>query len=161
VTNMGNIFGGGGALSDCNKVAIHAAFSFSRVDGLASWGLASPALGFDSWGSLECSHSPPPPQAPSSALPSSGAVVELTGAAPKIVFGSVDQPVCELRLRGARLESSCEITDTSSNSRRLLTTGEGEEAMTTAAEHEALKAEVAALRRAVHTLVANSKKKSD
>ena len=80
-------------------------------------------------------------------------MLELTGGAPKVLFGTMDNPVCELSLDRAngRLESSCAIE---TGGRRL-----GEEATVSVAEHEklkaehaALKAEVAALRRAVEAL---------
>ena len=64
-----------------------------------------------------------PSQSPSSpplASPSpDGAVLELTGTAPRVVFGSLAAPVCELRVDSAagRLVSTCAIA--SADGRRL------------------------------------------
>lgn len=71
----------------------------------------------------------------------SGSTLELTGDAPKILFGSIDEPVCELSLdrSNGRLESTCAVSGTK---RRL-----GEDVATVSvAEHAALKAEHAALK---------------
>jgi len=87
-----------------------------------------------------------PPLSPPSPPTIDGAVVELTGVSPKIVFGGVDAPICTLSLdRGdSRLLSTCPIHD---GRRRL---GEADFVLTE--EFNALKEEVADLRRLVDEL---------
>jgi len=87
----------------------------------------------------------PPSLPPQVASPSSaphGATLELTGDAPRIIFGEVDAPVCELMLDRShgRLESTCAIASTA---RRL---DEEEEDADWVKELNELKVEVAKLR---------------
>jgi len=74
-------------------------------------------------------------------------VLELTGQAPQIVFGSAAAPVCSLSLDGAngQLLSSCELVDDSASGRRRLSHASAP----FEAELKALRAEVAELRTAL------------
>jgi hypothetical protein len=83
--------------------------------------------------------SPPPTQ--------DGAILELTGIAPKIHFGPEAAPICSLMLDSAtsRIVSTCQL-DTPTG-RRLQDTNAFASLL---AEHNALKAEVVELRRIVH-----------
>ena len=126
------MFSGADSLSDCNKALIHASLS------------ASSAWPYD-WGSFACSPSPPQPPPPSESA--DGAVLELTGQAPRIVFGSAAAPVCSLSLDGAngQILSSCELVDESAPGRRRLSRASAP----VEAELKALRAEVAELRTAL------------
>jgi hypothetical protein len=52
---------------------------------------------------------PPSPSLPPT--PPSGAIIELTGDAPKIIFGTIESPICELSLdrTNGRLDSTCSL----------------------------------------------------
>jgi hypothetical protein len=89
--------------------------------------------------------SPPPSPSPP---PPDGAVLELTGTEPKILFGPQDAPVCSLSLDSAAgsIISTCALT--TSSGRRL----ENSDALVSRTEHEALKAEHEALKAEVAKL---------
>lgn len=97
-----------------------------------------------------CSPSAPPPlpASPPPSQPLDGAVLELTGTQPKILFGPQDAPVCSLSLDSAAgsIISTCELTTVAE--RRL----EDSDAPVSRAEHEALKAEHEALKAEVTEL---------
>jgi len=107
---------------------------------------------------VTCTWVPPaPPRAPPpvpSLPPPNGALIQLTGTAPKITFGDPGEPTCELVLNRlhARLESTCSISD-GTNGRRL-------EASDVMSEIEVLKAQVADLQNAMKELMASSNIKS-
>lgn len=79
-----------------------------------------------------------------------GAVLELTGVAPQIGFGSADSPTCTISLNTPerRLESTCAISVPDTGRRRLA----NEAAF--ASEMESLRAEIAELRNDVNKLAA-------
>jgi len=91
-------------------------------------------------------HPPIPPSPPTSPrVPNhkdeKSALLELTGAQPSIIFGTLEDPVCKLVLRdegSPRLESSCAIDE--SGGRRL------QEEYVTLTEYNALKVEHDALK---------------
>jgi len=159
VTSLQGTFIGATALSDCNKAQIHTVFSTNSNYGTIT-------TNNQDWSTLaRCPPSPfppfpppsspalPPPWSPSPAT-ADGAVMELTGAAPAILFGEADAPVCELRLERdtARLVSSCPIfvAAEGEGGRRL----RDEAAVAPShAEVGALRAEVEALRRTVTELI--------
>jgi hypothetical protein len=92
--------------------------------------------------SATCDEMPSPPPASHD-----GAIIELTGHAPKIVFGTPDSPICELVLdrTSGSLKSSCDIdTLTSQTGRRLGDSPVRYDVLRK--EIAALKAEVSALR---------------
>ena len=93
------IFDGAIALSNCNKRRIWDAWRNNPV--WPSWGR------YASWGNMTCDLPPSTPASP----PKSGAVIELTGDMPRIIFGTVESPVCELSLNRAngRLDSTCSL----------------------------------------------------
>jgi len=93
--------------------------------------------------------SPPPqsPPTPPSPLPSDGAVFELTGTAPRIAFGPLHTPKCELQLDATdpvapQIISTCPISQHLTQSgRRLRTNGaDGDVALTSAADDAAFEA---------------------
>jgi hypothetical protein len=87
---------------------------------------------------------------------SRGALIELTGDAPKIILGSTTAPVCELSLdrTTGQLLSTCIIADpAASNVRQLTTDGvtaTNDACSSCATRLAALEAEVAALRAALN-----------
>jgi len=95
--------------------------------------------------------SPAPPALPPPLSPPSPAVLELTGEAPKILFGPAENPICSIKLdRGAgNLVSSCPISEP--GRRRL---DEPEDTRVTQVELAELKTEVADLLRQVRSLAA-------
>ena len=54
---------------------------------------------------------PPPTAPPLPPPPTSGAIIEMTGDQPKIIFGTLETPICELSLdrTNAELVSSCSL----------------------------------------------------
>jgi len=98
---------------------------------------------------------PPAAPAPPSA-PTSGAVFELSGAAPRIKFGTPSAPACEIALKRDAsvpyLETNCEIhvsaADSASGRRASEVAG-----FVSREVHEALKAEVIELRRLVQQVL--------
>lgn len=90
----------------------------------------------------------PPPSPPTS--PDSGAIIELTGYQPKILFGDPGSPACELSLNRdeSRLESTCAI----STSRRRLNSESHEYEL----ELKALKMDVEELRHKLNLLTSQA-----
>jgi len=100
------------------------------------------------WPSVASPSLPPSPESPRPTPPAvhDGAIMELTGVAPKIIFGTMDAPVCELSLNRGNswIESSCPVI---SNRRRL-----DDDEFEWKSKLEALKAEVAELRHKLNEL---------
>jgi len=98
--------------------------------------------------------SPHPPTFPSPLTPTSGAIIELTGEAPKIVFGSLDSPVCDLKLNRATgsLESSCTITTPAMDGERRLSDFDGARYHAVKSELQKLREDVVQLRRIARDL---------
>jgi hypothetical protein len=90
---------------------------------------------------------PPSPQVPPPLTPQvqDGAVIEMTGDEPKLIFGTLENPTCQLSLDrpNARLVSTCSIQD----SRRRL-----EETFDCEGKHAALEQKYQALRSEVSEL---------
>jgi len=95
-------------------------------------------------------HSPsaPPPSPPS------GAIIEMTGDAPKIVFGSLESPVCDLTLNRAigGLQSSCAISTPAAYGGRRLGDFDESPYQSFKSELRTLREEVVELRRIVRGL---------
>ena len=112
-------------------------------------------------GSCSAPSLPPTPSAPPPSDSSDdGSILELTGTAPKIHFGPEDAPVCSLTLDSLAntIVSSCTlVTPSHSGGGRNLDETEQTAPRVSQAEHEALKTEVAALRRMIHELLARKK----
>jgi len=83
-----------------------------------------------------------PPHVPPSPLPPyNGAIIEMTGDAPKIVFGTLESPICELTLDRSlgSLRSSCDINTNPSLTGRRLSSG-------SSPSYDELKLEIATLK---------------
>merc|ERR1711959_876496 len=97
------------ALSDCNKLATHTSFE-AQI----------PSVWTEAWGTLACILPPSPP--PATPQPQDGAIIEMTGDDPKLIFGTLENPPCQLSIDrpNSRLVSTCSIQD----SRRLEEAGD-------------------------------------
>jgi len=99
--------------------------------------------------------SPPSVPAPPSA-PTSGAVFELSGAAPRIKFGTPSAPACEIALKRDAsvpyLETNCEIHVSAADSASGRRASERADFVSREV-HEALKAEVIELRRLIQQVL--------
>ena len=104
---------------------------------------------------------PPPIEPPLSPDSSDdGSILELTGTAPKIHFGPEDAPICSLTLDplANTIVSSCTlVTPSHSGGGRNLDETEQTAPHVSPEEHDALKTEVADLRRIINELLANKK----
>ena len=95
---------------------------------------------------------PPPPTHPTPTT-QDGAVIEMTGEEPKLIFGTLQNPTCQLSMDrlNSRLVSTCSIHD----SRRLEETVEYEgKYLALEKKYEALQSEVSELRRSVDAMMA-------
>jgi len=97
-----------------------------------------------------------------------GAVLEMTGSAPKITFGPPSAPVCEIsldrRAEPPRLQSTCAIHMEAAGQRQLMASdmvGPAQAESVSMAEHLELKKEVARLRQLAEQLIKESKRKSN
>lgn len=111
------------------------------------------------FGCTQLATSPPSPPPPSA--PADGAIVELTGTAPRINFGPPLSPICSLKLNSLNnaLESTCDIATPSTETRRLSGNDDLSDTFVTRTEHEelkmnqqALRDQLVELRRIVHEL---------
>jgi hypothetical protein len=103
------------------------------------------------------SYKPPPPSSPPLPfVPSAtqdGAIIEMTGDDPKLVFGTLESPICQLSIdrSNSRLVSTCAIQE----SRRLEETVDCEVKYSVLAQKcETLRLEVSEMRRLVDELKA-------
>ena len=84
VTNFHNMFASVVSLDDCNKALINTAFSSNTY-----W-----TSNYGTWASYGCPPLPPAYPPPVAPPPPTGAIIEMTGDIPKIVFGDLAAPVC-------------------------------------------------------------------
>lgn len=132
------------ALSECNKQLIYSAWSASN----GGFGFAQGSIDAD-WSSFAGCPSPPPIAPP----PPNGAIIELTGEQPKILFGDLGSPMCELFLDrdSNQLQSTCEVQTPLGVQGRRLDLGGAADAIE--ADLVALKAEVAQMQQALKELL--------
>lgn len=130
---------------DCSKARVYASFSTNP-----NW----QATSLTNWGGLSLAGcppllSPPPPSSPWW-TDHNGAIIELTGDVPTIVFGTLESPVCTLSLdrNNRRVDSTCAIT----TERRRLADMVSPDDEVSAAKHEnyALKTELADVTTELH-----------
>ena len=100
---------------------------------------------------------PDPPSPPAAPQTQDGAVIEMTGDDPKLIFGTLEDPTCQLSIDrlNSRLVSTCSIQD----SRRLEETFDCEAKYAALEQkYEALQSEVSELRQSIDALVKMAKR---